>query len=442
MGLTLADIVAALPFGAAAVLACVASWRAGVRINAAAATVVFVATCLLPGRFHAAAPAHLALLTAFVAMTTSWLGWRDIPAALAARRLDRRSVRRHHVAFQALLGAILLALLSDSPAATWLGTAIAVAAAAGLIAAVRSEQAQRTADRLLLLCGVGLMLALFGTLLLDPAAQSDTASPRWRGSPLAAICLVLGYGGIAGLAPLHAWLPDAVAEGSTPGSVAIGALLANVPLLVMLRLRPAMVGGADAPAVLLIVLGLATLLVAAACLAARLDMRRRLAFAGTAQLGIVVFAFGLGSRDATVAGLVLMTMLALAKAAAFGCADAAPGRAALWTRTVSVLVLAGQPVVALLLLAGAAAGLAPWLLVPLTVGAMLTTGSLIGMLAPAGAGASAPVGGGGPAAVPGLVPRLVPGLLPVWLQLAAVVLLAVAMPGPMAGWFRAMAMFR
>src|ERR1700722_10850976 len=125
MSLTLPVVVIALPFAAAVLLACVGSWRAGVGINAAVATLVFILACLLPWQLGTAVPALLALLTAFVAMTTSWFGWRDVRAALTARRLDRRGTRHHHVAFQALLGGVLLAVLSDSPAMTWLGTTIA-----------------------------------------------------------------------------------------------------------------------------------------------------------------------------------------------------------------------------------------------------------------------------------------------------------------------------
>jgi hydrogenase-4 component F len=430
MGLTLPDIVVTLPFAAAALLACIGSWRAGVWINAASASLVFVLACLLPWQFHTALPAHLALLTAFIAMTTSWFGWRDVRAALASRQLDRRSTRHHHVAFQALLGAILLALLSDSPAVTWLGTATAVAAAVGLTASVRSVGAQRAAARLLLLCGAGLMLALFGTLLLYLTAQSDAVSLRWRASQLATVCLVLGYGGIAGLVPLHSWLPDAVAEGSAQGATLTGALLVNVPLLVILRLRSAMTDGPDAPVTLLVVLGLATLLIAAFCLAARLDTRRRLAFAGTAQIGSVVFAFGLGSRAATFGGLLLMTMLSLARASTFQCLEAGPTQAAVRTGTASVLGLAGLPIVALFLMAGATADYAPWLLLPLGAGTFLTTGSLIFGLSAADT------------ARDGSSRGIVLELVPVWLQLALVVLLAVAMPGPVLDWFRTTAAFR
>jgi hydrogenase-4 component F len=430
MGLTLPVIVVALPFAAAVLLACIGSWRAGVRINAAAATLVFILACLLPWQFGTALPALLAFLTAFVAMTTSWFGWRDVRAALAARRLDRRSTRHHHVAFQTLLGAVLLAVLSDSPAVAWLGTTIAVAAAAGVTAAVRTMEAQRAANRLVLLCGVSLMLALFGTLLLYQAAGPDGVSGQWGGSQLADICLVLGYGGIAGLVPFHSWLPDAVAEGTTPGAILVGTLLANVPLLVFLRLCSAMADGPETPIAVFLAAGLATTLLAACGLATRPDMRRRLTSAGTPMIGVVVFAFGLGSPAATVGGLLVMTMLTLVRASAFQCIEAAPTRAAIWTRTASDLGLAGLPIFALFLVAGATADYQPWLLLPLGVGVLLTAGSLL---------VGRPASG---VARDAIRPANMLELAPVWLQLALVVLLAVAMPGPVVGWFRTMAEFR
>ena len=45
---------------------------------------------------------------------------------------------------------------------------------------------------------------------------------------LAFIFLLLGYGTKVGLAPLHAWLPYAHAEGPTPISAVLSGLLLNV----------------------------------------------------------------------------------------------------------------------------------------------------------------------------------------------------------------------
>ena len=54
---------------------------------------------------------------------------------------------------------------------------------------------------------------------------------------LAFVFLMLGYGTKVGLAPLHAWLPDAHAEGPTPISAVLSGLLLNVALYAMLRFK-------------------------------------------------------------------------------------------------------------------------------------------------------------------------------------------------------------
>ncbi len=54
---------------------------------------------------------------------------------------------------------------------------------------------------------------------------------------LAFVFLLIGYGTKAGLAPLHAWMPDAHAEGPTPVSAVLAGSILNVALLVILRVR-------------------------------------------------------------------------------------------------------------------------------------------------------------------------------------------------------------
>ena len=204
----------------------------------------------------------------------------------------------------------------------------------------------------------------------------------------------------------------------------------NVPLFVILRLRSEMADGPDALVALIVMLGLATLLIAAFCLTAPQSTRRTLALAGTAQMGIIVCAFGLGSRAGTGGGLLVMTILTLTKASALLCLEAVPTQVGVWTRTAAVLAFAGLPIVALFLIAGPTVDYAPWLLLPLGAGALLTTGSLTRECTAPGA-ARETSNGANPLE-----------LAPIWLQLALVVLLAVAMPGPVVGWFRTMAAFR
>jgi hydrogenase-4 component F len=133
------------------------------------------------------------------------------------------------------------------------------------------------------------------------------------------VFLLLGYGTKVGLAPLHAWLPDAHAEGPTPISAVLSGLLLNVALYALLRFKMLMAtnSAAIAPGPLMVTLGLASILFASFMLYHRRDIKRMFAYSSIEHMGIVVFAFGMGSTLANFAGLLHMTMHSLIKSAIF-----------------------------------------------------------------------------------------------------------------------------
>jgi hydrogenase-4 component F len=74
------------------------------------------------------------------------------------------------------------------------------------------------------------------------------------------VFLLLGYGTKVGLAPLHAWLPDAHAEGPTPISAVLSGLLLNIALYALLRFKMLLAPTpALAPGPLMVTLGLLSL---------------------------------------------------------------------------------------------------------------------------------------------------------------------------------------
>jgi hydrogenase-4 component F len=64
---------------------------------------------------------------------------------------------------------------------------------------------------------------------------------------VAFVFLLLGCGTKVGLAPLHAWLPDAHAEGPTPISAVLSGLLLNVALYALLRFKMLLAVNTGAP---------------------------------------------------------------------------------------------------------------------------------------------------------------------------------------------------
>src|SRR5499425_1871269 len=136
---------------------------------------------------------------------------------------------------------------------------------------------------------------------------------------LAFIFLLIGYGTKVGLAPLHAWLPDAHAEGPTPISAVLSGLLLNVALYALLRFKMLLAVNVSALASgpLMVTMGLISCVFAAFMLYRRRDIKRMFAYSSIEHMGIIVFAFGMGGPLANFAGLLHMTMHSLTKSAIF-----------------------------------------------------------------------------------------------------------------------------
>src|SRR5499425_1762787 len=156
--------------------------------------------------------------------------------------------------------------------------------------------------------------AMVWTMLMERAASFDPALLN-----VAFVFLLLGYGTKVGLAPLHAWLPDAHAEGPTPISAVLSGLLLNVALYALLRFKMLLAANraAIAPGPLMMTMGLVSLIFAGFMLYRRRDIKRMFAYSSIEHMGIITFAFGMGGALANFAGLLHMTMHSLTKSAIF-----------------------------------------------------------------------------------------------------------------------------
>ena len=256
--LTPAGLVPLSALAAAIMLGLVPSWRIGAWINVAASTICFLLAVRLPWEIGTVGPlllvdrlsAHMAVLTAFVGMTTSWFSLTYVREEIASRRIDRRRLRLYHSMYQVFVGGMLMALLSNNLGVTWVAVETATIATVLVVGLPRTENAVEASWKFFMICGVGIALALFGTIVLYVAVQPAVgpglpamtwstilpAAARCNGTVLnlAFVFLLLGYGTKAGLAPLHTWMPDAHAEGPTPVSAVLAGSILNVALVVIL----------------------------------------------------------------------------------------------------------------------------------------------------------------------------------------------------------------
>jgi hydrogenase-4 component F len=257
----------------------------------------------------------------------------------AALRLGVKRWRLYHVMCQIITGATLAGLYADNIGVLWAAVEAATIAATLAVSLPRTPSALEAAWKYFILGGVGIALALFGTMLVYLAAQPalgpglasmslvqlSGAAVHMDGSllTLAFVFLLFGYGTKAALAPLHGWLPDAYAEGPAPLTTSLSGLTLNVALIAILRFSHLLQanhvagGGAMSPGPFLLLLGLVSIFLTAFSLSRRRDSRRFFGFSSIEHSGIAAFAFGIGGPMAIFGGLLHMVLHTLIKSALF-----------------------------------------------------------------------------------------------------------------------------
>jgi hydrogenase-4 component F len=337
------DAILLIPAVAVPLLALIANYRLGAALNVLASGLTFAAGAsllfaervrtdiLIIDDFNI----YLVTLTTFIGFTTSIFSASYIGHELAIGRLTPAFLRFYHALYQAMIGAMNVALIANNVGLMWVGVEVATLSTVMMVGIYRTPEAVEAAWKYFILGSVGIALAFFGTILVYLVAQEiigeglpamawdrmvrEAANFDAKLLSLAFVFLLVGYGTKMGLAPFHAWLPDAHAEGPTPISAVLSGLLLNVALYVLLRFKMLLAAN---PATLnvgliLIALGLVSLVFAAFMLYRRRDIKRLFAYSSIEHMGIITFAFGMGGALANFAGLLHMTMHSLTKSAIF-----------------------------------------------------------------------------------------------------------------------------
>lgn len=278
----------------------------------------------------------LIALTALVGFTTAVFSRPYMRIEEDHGRLNERRLRLYHSMYQLFMTAMLVALSTNNMGLLWVAMEAATLSTVLLVSLYRTRASIEAAWKYFILCGVGIALALFGTILLYFAAEhllggAGMSALLWthldavKGQldptviGLAFVFLLVGYGTKVGLAPLHNWLPDAHAEGPTPVSAVLSGLLLNVAMYAVVRCKILAVGAMHSavPGRMLMGFGLLSTLLAAFFLWRQRDIKRLFGYSSIEHMGIITFAFGMGGPLANFAALLHMTVHSLTKSAIF-----------------------------------------------------------------------------------------------------------------------------
>lgn len=231
------------------------------------------------------------------------------------------------------LAAMTLVTISQHFGLLWVAVEATTLASAPLIYFHRHHRSLEATWKYLLICSVGIALALLGNFLL----AVSTSSPGQGSTPLllgelvqnaphfrvpllkaAFLFLLVGYGTKMGLAPLHTWLPDAHSESPSMISALLSGALLNCAFLAILRaLQVCAASGQTAFCQeLLVWFGVVSMAVAAVFILKQADYKRMLAYSSVEHMGILALGIGLGGA-ATFGAMLHAVNHSLIKAALF-----------------------------------------------------------------------------------------------------------------------------
>ena len=325
-----------LPVAWAALAVAVPSnrWRAYVLPAAGSAQLAVVLALL--GREHAAVAGGWIVLDPLAKVVILTLAVLFAFCAFYAPAYLRvREDRPNRLFCGGLLG--LLAMLTLVPMVHHLGLMWVALEATTLVSAPllyfnQTPRALEAAWKYLLICSVGIALALLGSFFLayaalkgghvstllfdDLVASAGALSVPWLHA--AFVTLLVGYGTKMGLAPMHTWKPDAYGE--APGIV--GAMMAggvtSCAYVAILRFSTIVhAAGEHAFAgPIMVAIGLLSMAVGAAFMVRQKDLKRLLAYSSVEHMGILIIGAGIGGV-ALFGALLHLLNNALAKGVLF-----------------------------------------------------------------------------------------------------------------------------
>jgi hydrogenase-4 component F len=207
-------------------------------------------------------------------------------------------------------------LLSTHLALLWVFIEATTLTSAPFITFDRSRRSLEALWKYVFICSIGIALSFVGIILLSMGAghldslffsdlcrNARSIDPFWLKT--AFLFLVIGFGTKAGLAPVHAWLPDAHSEAPSPVSAMLSGTLLNAALLGIARVFKLMtLAGAGSEArTILVVMGFLSLFVSAVFMLKSVNYKRMLAYSSIENMGIAAIGISAGGIGAFAAML-------------------------------------------------------------------------------------------------------------------------------------------
>ncbi len=207
---------------------------------------------------------------------------------------------------------ICAVFISNNLGSLWMSIEATSLFSAPLVYFERTKNSLEATWKYLIICSVGIALALLGTVFFFASSQHGNLTegtlnisslvaqapnlnhPLMR---LGFIFCLLGYGTKAGIFPLHSWLPDAHSEAPAPASAVLSGALLNTALFGIWRISQIIMASHYHSLIMQMVLGMGaiTVLAASLFLIRQQSLKRMWAYSSIENVGLMLVAIGLGS---------------------------------------------------------------------------------------------------------------------------------------------------
>ncbi len=229
---------------------------------------------------------------------------------------------------------ICLSAVMNNAGLFWIAIELTTLVSTFLVGFERGAESIEAAWKYIIIVSAGISLALLGTLLFYWAGSfvlGPTYDMTWQvlrhAAPqmnpalatLSFLLVLVGYGTKVGLAPMHAWLPDAHSESPAPISAMLSGALLNAAMLGIVRylsIADAATAGSLARTAL-VAFGVASLLVGALFIVRQQGIKRLMAYSSVEHMGVIALGFGFGGPLGVAGAFYHMLNHSLNKSAMF-----------------------------------------------------------------------------------------------------------------------------
>ena len=276
------------------------------------------------------------LIVGLLGFTAALFSMPYMKHELELGHVTAKMISRYYGMFQFFVLTMVFTLVVENLGLLWVAVEATTLVSALLVAFYLNRSSLEAAWKYVMVCSVGIAMALLGIMLLyyaqvqagfadvQPLSWIELRTYAMRFNPalvkLAVVFIIIGYGTKAGLAPMHTWLPDAYSQAPTPASGLLSGALVSCAMyaiarnLAVINLLPEVGTMAGK---LLTGFGLFSIGVAVPFLLLQHDIKRLWAYSSVENMGLVALGLGTGTPLGLYGALLHLINHAIGKSTLF-----------------------------------------------------------------------------------------------------------------------------